>query len=197
LYRGVNDFRKDYQRRTNNVVKDEKGDLVADCHSILARRRNHFSQLLNVHGINDDGQTDVHAAEPLVPEPTASEVEMAIDKLKRHKSPGIDQILAGLVEAGGMTIQSEIHKLTISIWNKEELPEQWKVSIIVPVCEKGNKTDRSNYQGISLLSTMYKILSIILLSRVTPYAQEITGDHECGFYITGQPLIIHSVFINT
>jgi hypothetical protein len=36
LYRGINDFKKGYQPRTN-VVKDEKGDLVADSHSILTR----------------------------------------------------------------------------------------------------------------------------------------------------------------
>jgi len=47
LYRGINDFQKGYQPRIN-IVKDEKGNLVADTHSILGRRRNHFSQLLNV-----------------------------------------------------------------------------------------------------------------------------------------------------
>jgi hypothetical protein len=39
----------------------------------------------------------------------------------------------------------------------------------------------SNYRGISLLSTTYKILSNILLSRLTPFAEEIVGDHQCGF----------------
>jgi len=32
-----------------------------------------------------------------------------------------------------------------------------------------------------LLPTTYKILSNILLSRVTTHAEEITGDHQCGF----------------
>jgi hypothetical protein len=81
LYRGINDFKKGYQPRTN-VVKDEKGDLVAGSHSILARWRNHFFQLLNVHGVKYVRQTEIHTAEPLVPEPSDSEVEMAIEKLK-------------------------------------------------------------------------------------------------------------------
>jgi hypothetical protein len=72
----------------------------------------------------DVRQTEVHMAEPLVPEPSAFEVEMAIEKLKRHKSPGIDQIPAELVKARGRIIRPEIHKLIISIWNKEELPEK-------------------------------------------------------------------------
>ena len=69
----------------------------------------------------------------------------------------------------------------VSIWNKEELPEQWKESIIVPIHKKGDKTDCNNYRGISLLSTISKILSYILLSRLTPYAEEIIGDRQCGF----------------
>ena len=47
-----------------------------------------------MHGVKDGGQAEVHTVEPLVPEPSASEVELAIDKLKSHKSPGIDQIPA-------------------------------------------------------------------------------------------------------
>ena len=53
--------------------------------------------------------------EPLVPEPIASVVELAINKLKSHKLPGIDQIPAELIKAGGRTICLEIHKLIISI----------------------------------------------------------------------------------
>jgi hypothetical protein len=52
LYRGINDVKKGYQPRTRRV-KDEKGDLVADSHSIMARWRNYFSQILNVHGVSD------------------------------------------------------------------------------------------------------------------------------------------------
>jgi hypothetical protein len=82
LYRRINDFKKGYHPRTN-IAKDEKGNLAADCHSILARRRNYFSQLLNVYGDSDVRQTEIHTAEPLVPEPSVFEVEMAIEKLTR------------------------------------------------------------------------------------------------------------------
>jgi hypothetical protein len=75
-----------------------------------------------------------------MPETRAFEVEMALEKTKRHKSPGIDQFPAEIIKAGGRTIRYEIHKLIISIWNKEELPEEWKESIIVPSYKKGDKT---------------------------------------------------------
>jgi hypothetical protein len=117
LYRGISDFKKGYQPRSS-IVKNEKGDLVADSHSNVARWRNYFSQLFNVHGVKDVMQAVMHTAEPLVPEPCATEVELVINKLKSHKLPGIDQILAELIKADGRTICLEIHKLIISIWKK-------------------------------------------------------------------------------
>jgi len=44
---------------------------------------------------------EIHTAEPLVPEPSAFDVELGIVELKSHKSPGIDQVPAELIEAGG------------------------------------------------------------------------------------------------
>ena len=175
LYRGISDFKKGYWPRTN-IVKDEKGDLVAGCHGILARWRNYFSQLLN-----DVRLTEIHTAELLVPKPSVFEVEMAIEKLKRYKSPGIDQIPAELIKAGSRKFYSKIHKLINPVRNEKELPDQWKKSVILPVYKKGDKTDCSNYRSISLLSTAHKVISNILLSRLTPYAEKITGYHQCGF----------------
>jgi hypothetical protein len=51
----------------------------------------------------------------------------------------------------------------------------------LPIYKKSDKTDCSNYRGISLLTTTYKILPTIHLSWLTPYAEEIIGDHQCGF----------------
>ena len=98
-----------------------------------------------------------------MPEPCACDIEMSVEKIKRCTSPGIDQIPAELFKAGSRTIRCEIHKLINSIRNKEELPEEWNKLFIVPIYKKGDKTDCSNYRGISLLSTMYKIVSNILL----------------------------------
>jgi len=134
-----------------------------------------------MHGGKDVGQAEIHTAELLVPEPSATEVELAIGKQKSHKSPGIDQILAELIKAGGRTMFLEIHKLITSIWKREKLPEEWKESIIVPIHKKGVKTDCNNYRHVSLLPSTYKMLSNILLSRLIPYAKEIIGDHQCGF----------------
>jgi len=94
--------------------------------TLLARWRNYFSQILNIHGINVVRQTEIHTAKPLVPEVSASEVELGIEKLKSHKSPGTDQIPAEIIKVGGTTMHYEIYKLIITMWNKEELHDEWK-----------------------------------------------------------------------
>ena len=162
-----------YLPRTD-IAKDEKGDLFTVSHSIMAMWRNHFSQLLNVRVDIDVRQMEIHTAEPLVPEPSAFEFDVAIGKLKRHK-PGTDQIPAEMIKAGSRTIGFKIHELIYLIWNLEKLSEGWKESIIVPIYKKGDKTDCSNYRTISLLPITHKILHNTLLSRLTPNAEEIIG----------------------
>jgi hypothetical protein len=78
------------------------------------------------------------------------EIEMASKELKRYKSPQIDPIPSELIKAGGRLI---------NIWNEEELTQQGKKSIIVHIYNNGNKTDCSNYQGITLLSPTYEGVS--------------------------------------
>jgi hypothetical protein len=82
LYRGITEFKKGYQPRTN-LVKDGRGDLLADPQKILTRWKNYFCQLLNVQGPGSIMQTQIHTAEPFVPEPSAAEVEVAIRMMKR------------------------------------------------------------------------------------------------------------------
>jgi hypothetical protein len=85
---------------------------------------------LKVLNVNDVRQIGIHTAEPLLRDPSCFEVEIAIKKLKTHThthiyiSPGIEQILAELIQAGGNTLCSAIHKLVNSLWKKEDMPQQ-------------------------------------------------------------------------
>jgi hypothetical protein len=123
LCRGINEFQKGYQTRSN-FVKDENGDLLADSNTILNRWKSYFSQLLNVLNVSDDRNIYMHTVEQPVPGPSHLEVEIVIANLKKYKFPGSDQIPVELIQAGSETLVSVIHKLIYFIWNKEELPDQ-------------------------------------------------------------------------
>jgi hypothetical protein len=100
--------------------------------------------------VSDVRQKEVHATEPLVPGPSRHEVEIDITNLKKYKWPGSDEIMAELIQAGGEILLSAIHKHINSVWDKKELPDQWKESIIVPVQKKGDETDCNNYRGLKM-----------------------------------------------
>jgi hypothetical protein len=76
--------------------------------------------------VSDVRWTEIHTDELLIQDARPFDFQIAIAKLKKYKSPGGDQIPAELIQAGGETLWSEIHKLINSILNKEELPGQWK-----------------------------------------------------------------------
>ena len=123
LYRSINDFKKGYQHKTN-IVKDEKGDFLINSHSILSRWRTISVRSWMYMGLM---MLDRHKVESLVPELSVFEFLDGCWKAKRHKSPIIDQIPAELIKAG--VGQFDVIN---SIWNKEELPEEWRESLIVP-----------------------------------------------------------------
>jgi len=52
---------------------------IENSYSTLNRWKNYFCQLLIVHGISDVRQTEMHTAEPSVPEPSSFEVEISIE----------------------------------------------------------------------------------------------------------------------
>ena len=62
-----------------------------------------------------------------------------------------------------------------------QLPPEWNISVICPILKKGDVKVWSNYRGISILNTSYKILSIILCERLKVYISNIIGPYQCGF----------------
>jgi len=87
-------------RRVTNlehIEKAEKGDLVTNCHSILGEVEELFLPATELHKVNEVRQTEIHTAERLVPELSAFELELTIEKLKSHKTPGIEQVTERVV----------------------------------------------------------------------------------------------------
>jgi len=75
----------------------------------------------------------------------------------------------------------QLHKLINKIWDQEEIPIAWNTSILCPVFKKGDTMSCTNYRGISLLNTSYKVLSNGILNRLKPYIKEIIGNYQAGF----------------
>ncbi len=109
---------------------------------------------------------------------------------KNNKSPGEDGLAAELFKYGEEKLINEIGKFIREIWKTEEIPKEWQLAIICLIYKKWDVSIYQNYLGISLLNTMCKILSGIILNRITPYTKDIIGDYRCGF-MRGKSTIDH------
>jgi hypothetical protein len=83
-----------------------------------------------------------------------------------------------VIQAGSNTLRYEIQKLSNSIWKKEELPQQWKESGVVPR-KKCDKTDCSNHRQIPLLASTQELLSNIFPSKLIPLSRNNDRGHQC------------------
>ena len=101
--------------------------------------------------------------------------------LKNGKAAGPDEIPAEAIKADMETATNVLYSLFSKIWEREEIPVEWKQGILIKLPQKGYLTDCSNYQGIMLLSVLGKVLNRILLKRIKKAVDPNLRDQQAGF----------------
>ena len=183
FYKAINDAKKSFHARVS-VCRRKDGSLVCDKNGVLDRWKEHFCELLN------DGADGVisHVRRPYERDdgkefdpPSLDEVAAAISGLKNNKAPGLDGLPAELFKTGCEELVVVLHQLIERVWIEERLPDEWMIGVICPIHKKGCKMTCSNYRGISLLPSAYKVLSKILSSRLEPLAEAFLSEYQAGF----------------
>lgn len=106
-----------------------------------------------------------------------------ISKLGLNKSPGND----GLGAEFYVHTRNDIAPVLCSLFNKilstGSFPKSWGESVICPLRKSGPKSDPNNYRGISLTTTLYKIFSIVMNSRLYAWAENNNkiDESQAGF----------------
>lgn len=161
--------------------------LLTDKEAIMTRWAEHFNHLFEdrriIHEASIAMISQHEARSELDIPPTLKEDESAISKLRSHKSPGSDGISAEVYKHGGNALLQRLTDLFAVCWEKGTIPQDFKDALIVSLYKnKGEKSDCSNYRGISLLSIAGKILARVLLNRITPtIAKEVLPESQGGF----------------
>ena len=101
--------------------------------------------------------------------------------LRSGKAAGPDEIPAEATKADIETAVNMLYSLFSKIWEKEEVPAQWKEGIIIKLPKKGDLRDCSNFRGIILLSTPGKVLNRVLLERMKEAVDTKLRDQQAGF----------------
>ncbi|THD24217.1 Acyl-CoA:glycerol-3-phosphate acyltransferase [Fasciola hepatica] len=109
------------------------------------------------------------------------EVMWEADYLKRHKASGPDGLSPSLFKDRGEALVSELTKLLWVIWDRERIPREWCKSVIVPIHKKGDRSSCENHRGISLVSIASKLLTGLILHRLSSAREMRTRENQAGF----------------
>ena len=176
FYAAVKKMNRRYQAQAIGY-KDKEGEIISDSRQNLQRWMEHFKEQLNP--IRDE-EEDTEEEEKLEQErrfvnkrgkneeetPSKEEIERVIKRMKNNKVPGEDGIIVELISQAGSDMREKMYKVIKQIWEEEEMPNKWRVGILHPLHKKGDKAECSNYRGIMLLNTGYKILTSIINNRI-------------------------------
>jgi len=109
------------------------------------------------------------------------EVQAAIDRLKRNKSPGTDGITAEMIQAGGEPLARMLHGICQKIWEEERMPEEWLQSVIVTIPKKGDLKECTNYRTIALINDACTVMLKVLLERLKAQMEPYLAETQAGF----------------
>ena len=161
--------------------------LLTDKTSILSRWSEHFQTLFSAERVVQDSAIlhipQLPIREELDEPPSMEELTKAIEQLKSHKAAGVDGIPPEIWKDGGPALHSKLLEFLVCCWQQSKLPRDLRDAVIVTLYKnKGEKSDCSNYRGITLLSIAGKILARVLLNRLIPtIAEDHLPETQCGF----------------
>ncbi|CAH1242627.1 Hypp6909 [Branchiostoma lanceolatum] len=176
-------------RQRSFLIKDSTGNIISTEADCIHRWKEHFSQLLNHPPVPEDptlaeeaNATDGSNPDCLTAPVTPDEVKAALKKLKNGKAPGICNLTAEMLKAGGDHMIQWLTQIINHVWILEKLPDDWRRGIILPFWKrKGDQLVCSNHRGITLLSIPGKLFTRILLTRAIPAIRSRRRLQQAGF----------------
>ena len=189
------------------AIKDEDGNRLRDKGDILRRWERFFGNLLKTKSpalqpsIVEKVQQRRKAPPPPPPgarsqieesisleaEPTYAETQKAIRAMANWKAPGADSLPVELLKLDDSTrepvVLKHFHAILVRVWRGEEIPQEWKNATIKVLHKKMDRSDCSDFRGISLVSQADKVLLKIVANRLSDFceAQQILPEEQCGF----------------
>lgn len=164
-------------------MKVKEGKKIPDVEGQEHRRVEHFEELLNRPP--PQNPVDIQPAEndqPIVCDvPSKEDIHKAIKQLRNGKSTGPDNIPAEALKADVDTSVEMLYPLCRDIWEKEEVPSEWKEGYLIKLPKKGDLMFCSNNRGITLLSTTGKTFNKVLLNRLKDAVDPHLQDQQAGF----------------
>ena len=176
------------QSSTMAPLKSKDGSsLIKDAEGIMVRWTQHYTDLFDNPSTVDEAVINGLPQEDILVEmmtdPDADEIKSTIKAVNTGKAPGLDGIPVELLHYGGDNLAIAIHTIILAVWHGEPVSQDWIDAIMVSLYKgKGSKSECGDHRGISLLEAVGKVLSKILLNRLTKWmCPVVIPESQCGF----------------
>ncbi|XP_035829459.1 uncharacterized protein LOC101855698 [Aplysia californica] len=172
-----------YHGGMSGPIKDKAGKLLTIEKEQEARWTEHFREVLNQPPPEDtpDIQEPTLGLDISSDPPQKQEIVKAVKSMKTRKSPGMDNLNAELFKVDPELTAAILQPLFKTIWEGEQIPEDWSTGVIVKVPKKGALRDCNNWRGITLLSVPSKILAKIIINRMSDAVDSCLRKEQAGF----------------
>ena len=177
LYQGIKNLTKKFHPAVD-TIKNEDCIIICDRDQVQNRSRNYCSNLYKKN--KDLVSTKVHFQSTTEPPLLLDEIKDAINDLKQGKSPGFDGITAEMIKNGGEKVEMFCHKLCTKIWIENKWPDEWGLSVFVPIPKSDDSLQCCNNR-ISLKSHSSKILLKIIAKLLAIKLNEEISEEQAGF----------------
>ena len=171
------------RNNADKPVRTKDGTALTTEESQLRRWAEHFRETLNrplpEEIPNIPGRENVLQIRTNTP--TKEEILSAIKLLKAGKAPGPDGIPPEALKADSKTTAAALHRLFTQIWEKEDIPKDWKMGHLVKIPKKGDLGNCNNWRGITLLSIASKVLTRVILERMKKQLDAELRQEQAGF----------------
>ena len=178
LFKKIRDTKGTFHAKMG-LIKDRNGMDLTEGEDIKKRWQEYTEELYEKYLYNQDNHDGVitHLESGIL----ECEVKWALESITTNKASGGDGILAELFQILKDDAVKVLHLIRQQIWKTQQLPQDWKRSVFIPIPKKGNVKECSNYCTIALISHASKVMLKILQARLQQYVNHELPDVQAGF----------------
>ncbi|KAI4885603.1 hypothetical protein NFI96_005381 [Prochilodus magdalenae] len=183
LYKITKTISGKFHSNNNAPVKDKEGKLLTTEREQEARWAEHFREVLNRPPPSEEAdiQEAIEDLDVNIAPPEKQEIITAIKSLKNRKAPGQDNLNAELFKADPELATNILQPLFTAVWEGKQVPDDWTRGVIVKIPKKGSLSDCNNWRGITLLSIPSKIMTKIIIQRISEAVDAQLREEQAGF----------------
>ena len=178
LFKKIRDTKGNFHANMGSI-KDRNGRDLKEAKDIKKRWQEYTEELYKKDVHNPDNHSGVITH--LEPDIRECEVKWALGSITMNKASGGDGNRLELFQILKDDAVKVLPSIYQQIWETQQWPQDWKRSVFIPIPNKGNANECSNYLTIALISHASKVMLKILQARLQQYMNRELPDVQAGF----------------